>query len=114
MGFVWTVMLSFGDEEYWRSGEEEMRENCEALDNINAWLRDHPERHGPLTDLTRCSTGNAVGMNASLYGGGFKHFVLDDFIEVVKNQDWQDPASVQLFIKADDDQLFTAMLLADM
>jgi hypothetical protein len=41
MGFVWNVMLSFDNEEFWEEGEDTARETCEPLDRINAWL---PER----------------------------------------------------------------------
>lgn len=108
-------MLSFGDEEYWRDDEGDGQHNCEALDNINAWLESHTvEKFGPLTDLTPCATGNQVGMNATLYGGGFKHFNIEKFIEVIKSQDWRDPESVQLFTKADDDQMFVLSRLVDL
>lgn len=40
-----------------------------------------------------------IGMDANLYGGGFKHFDIDGFRAVVKRQNWKDRAKVQLWIK---------------
>ena len=110
MSWVWTVMVSFSDEELWEEGEEEARDNCEALDNINAWLEaDEVKQYGPLTDLTACASGNEVGMSAYLYGGGFKHFDIEGFLEIVKNQSWHDPDNLQVFIKGEEDQNFTVL-----
>lgn len=39
------------------------------------------------------------GMDANLYGGGFKHFDIEGFIEVVRAQDWKARSKVQLWVK---------------
>lgn len=106
MGWVMTVMVSFSDEELWED-EETYRDNCPSLDNINAWLQSSKDEYGPLTDLVPCAKGNAVGMSANLYGGGFKHFDDEGFFEIVKSQDWNDPDNLQVFLKDEEDQKFT-------
>jgi len=108
-------MLSFGSEEYWTEGEDEPQENCQALDNINAWLiADEVKQYGLLTDLTACATGNGVGMRANLYGGGFKRFDIEQFVGVIKKQEWHDPSNVQLFIKSEEDEKFTLLAYEDL
>jgi hypothetical protein len=108
-------MLSFGDEEYWTEGKDEPQESCQALEKINAWLTaDEAKGYGPLTDLTSCTTGNKIGMNANLYGSGFKHIDIGKFGEVVKNQEWHEPTHVQLFIKGEEDEKFTMLTLEDL
>ena len=108
-------MVSFGSEEYWTEGEDEPLESCQALDNINVWLTaDEVKSYGPLTSLTACATGNKVGMSANLYGGGFNHMDIEEFGEIVKKQEWHDPASVQLFIKGEEDEKFTLLAYDDL
>jgi hypothetical protein len=108
-------MLSFGSEEYWTEGEDEPQGNCQALDNINAWLiADEVKQYGLLTDLTACATGNDVGMSANLYGGGFKRFDIEQFVEVIKKQEWHDPSNVQLLIKGEEDEKFTLLAYEDL
>jgi hypothetical protein len=115
MSWVWTVMLSFGNEEYWVDGEDEPREDCQALENINVWLKaDDVRQYGPLMDLTAGATGNEVGMSANLYGGGFNHLDIEKFAAVIKDQEWHDPANVQLFIKGEEDEKFTLLPLEDL
>ena len=103
-------MVSFSDEEYWTEDEEEAQTECQALQNINAWLKsDEVKMYGTLTSLTSEAVGNQVGMQANLYGGGFKHFDLEKFLAVVKKQEWHDPSCVQIFIKGEEDQQFTLL-----
>lgn len=96
MGFVWNVMLSFDNEELWEDGEDEARETCESLERINAWLP-----HGRLVSLIGPTYDDDAGngMDANLYGGGFKHLDIEGFIEVVQAQDWKERAKVQLWVK---------------
>ncbi len=96
MGFVWNVMLSFDNEELWEDDEEEPRETCEPLQRINAWIP-----HGRLVSLIgpTYEDGAGYGMDANLYGGGFKHFDIEGFVEVVKAQDWKARSKVQLWVK---------------
>lgn len=93
MGWVWNVTLSFGNDELSDDAEDEPRETCEPLDQINAWIPD-----GRLVSLTGSTyeDGAGNGMDANLYGGGFKHFDIEGFIEVVRGQNWKERAKVQL------------------
>ena len=104
MGFVWSVMLSFDNEELWEDGEDEPRETCEPLERINGWLP-----HGRLVSLIGPTydgdAGN--GMDANLYGGGFKHFDIQGFIEVVRAQDWKARSKVQLWVKGAEEGMGT-------
>jgi hypothetical protein len=47
------------------------------------------------------------GMDANLYGGGFKHFDIEAFIEVVKAQDWKVRSKVQLWVKGAEEGMGT-------
>ena len=105
MSFVWNVMLFFSTDEYWRSEEDEARDHCESLNAINKRL----PAGCKLVDLTKPTfkEKNGYGMEANVYGGGFKHFDIEDFIELVAAQPWQDPDNVQLFLKAESAEHFT-------
>lgn len=96
MGFVWNVLLSFDNDEFWEEGDDEPGESCTPLDQINAWIE-----HGRLVNLTDPTyrKGAGYGMDANLYGGGFKHFDIEGFIDLVKAQDWKARSKVQLWIK---------------
>jgi hypothetical protein len=108
MSFIWNVVLSFSDEEYWEDGEDEARQTSAALDAVNAWIPD-----GELVDLTppTYAPGAGAGMSAHLYGGGFKHFDLDGFLAVVAAQPWKDPDTVQVFLQSDADARFEVRCL---
>ena len=112
MAFVWNIMLSFDNEELWEDGEDEPRETCRPLDHINQWIP-----HGKLVDLTGPTfvKGAGFGMDANLYGGGFKHFDIEGFIEVVKSQAWKERAKVQIWIRGAEEGMaeepFTAIEL---
>jgi hypothetical protein len=96
MGFVWNIMLSFDNEELWPDGADQPTESCEPLDRINAWIPD-----GRLVSLVgptyRDNAGN--GLDANLYGGGFKHFDIEKFIKVVEAQKWKERKKVQLWVR---------------
>lgn len=96
MGLIWNVVLSFGNEEWWEGDEDQPRETCEPLERINAWIPD-----GKLVDLVGPTYADDAGsgLDANLYGGGFKHFDIDAFIKVVEAQAWKDRPQVQLWIK---------------
>ena len=102
MSWVWNVMLSFSDEEYWLEGREDAVEVPPALAEINRWLQ---LNGGGLTDLTVDSGG--VGINANLFGGGFKNLDIQMLIRAVAEQEWRDRESVQLFIKDEDQSKWT-------
>jgi len=96
MGWVWNIMLSFDNEELWEDGEEEARETCELLEAINTQIN-----HGRLVSLVGPTYEDGVGngMDANLYGGGFKNFDIEEFIELVRSQKWKKRSKVQLWIK---------------
>jgi hypothetical protein len=104
MGFLWNVMLSFDNEELWEDGEGEGREKCVPLEQINAWLS--PGRLVSLVGPTY-EDGPGCGMDANLYGGGFKHFNIEGFIEVVKAQGWKERSKVQLWVKGAEEGMGT-------
>jgi hypothetical protein len=104
MSYIWNVILSFSDEEFWHDGEDNTRATCAALDALNKWMP-----HGKLVDLTRPTfTAKAgCGMSAHLYGGGFRHLDIEGFIAAVQAQQWKDPTNVQLFLKSESDEQFS-------
>ena len=108
MAWVWNVMLSFSDEELWEEDDDEARETCESLERINAWMA-----HGRLVCLIGPTHDDDVGygMHANLYGGGYKHFDIEGFVEVVEAQDWKDRANLQLWVKREEDQSWTPIKL---
>ena len=96
MGWVWNVLLSFSNEEFWEDGEDEARDTCEPLERINQWIPS-----GKLVSLIGPTyvKGVGIGLDANLFGGGYKHFDIEGFIEVVEAQGWKDRANVQLWVK---------------
>jgi hypothetical protein len=99
-------MFAFSDDEFWEEDEEEPQEACQPLEQINDWIK-----HGKLESLI------ANRLDANLYGGGFKHFDINGFIEVVRSQNWKRPDRVQLWIKGGEegmnDEPFTEVGLFD-
>lgn len=107
-------MLTFGNEEFWEEDEEEALESCAALESINRWLlSDTVKNYGPLSDLTSCTYQHGAEMNANLWGGGFKHFDIEAFMQVVAEQPWHDRANVRLFLKGEEDEVFTIYRLKE-
>ena len=96
MSWVWNVLLSFSNEELWEDGEDQPRETCEPLERINQWIP-----HGELVSLTGPTymDGVGYGLDANLFGGGFKNFDIERFIEVVEAQSWKNRAKIRLLIK---------------
>jgi hypothetical protein len=96
VGWVWNVLLSCSNEEFWDDGSGDVSETCEPLRQINRWIPD-----GKLVSLVgpTYARGAGNGMGAYLFGGGFKHFDIEGFIKVVEAQNWKDRAKVQLWVK---------------
>ena len=96
MGWVWNVMLSFSTDEFWEDGEDEPRKTCDPLEQVNVSIK-----HGRLVRLTGPTYEDGVGngMDANLYGGGFKNFDIERFITLVANQNWKNREKVQLWVK---------------
>jgi hypothetical protein len=112
MGWVWNVLLSCSNEEFWEDGERQARETCEPLERINQWIP-----HGRLVSLIAPTYAKGVGngMDAHLFGGGYRRFDIEGFIKVVEAQDWQDRERVQLWVKGAEEGMgeesFTAIRL---
>lgn len=112
MGWVWNVLLSHSNEELWDDGEDEPRETCEPLERINRWIPG-----GKLVSLVGPTYADGVGngMDANLFGGGYKRFDIKGFIKVVEAQNWKDRAKVQLWVKGAcegvDEESFTIIKL---
>ena len=91
---------------------DQPQDSCEPLDRINDWIPD-----GRLVDLTppTFAAGAGNGLDAWLFGGGFKHFDIEDFIRVVEAQPWRDRRNLQLWVKGGEegagDESFTAVKL---
>jgi hypothetical protein len=82
-----------------------IRESCEALDNIDAWLEER--ELGKLDELsTHVRSGGKV-MQCHVYGGAFNFMKVDEFISVVASQTWKRPDSVRLLIKDEQEDAFT-------
>lgn len=104
MGFVWNVMLSFDNEELWEEGADEAGETCEPLDQINGWLE-----HGRLVSLIGPTYDDDAGngLDANLYGGGFKNFDIESFVQLVQAQNWKVRSKVQLWVKGAEEGMGT-------
>ena len=96
MGWVWNVLLSCSDAEFRTDVEGDARETCEPLERINRWIP-----YGKLVSLIGPTYAKGVGngMDAYLFGGGYKRFDIEGFIKVVEAQNWKDRAKVQLWVK---------------
>ena len=107
-------MLSFSGEELWVNGEDEPLEplECKPLKQINIWIDSRGSNEWSGSESEHSGYGRLVeligptyddnagyGMDAILIGGGFKHFNIDGFIEVVEGQNWKKRGAVQLWIK---------------
>lgn len=104
MSWVTDVILIFNiAEEY---GDMELLNSIPALDNINAWLEDN--EYGKLLNISE-SAGGSKPMQANVYGGAFNFLSLkiDEFIKLVKTQQWREPENVQLLIQDEQDSKFT-------
>jgi hypothetical protein len=110
MGWVWNVLLSFDDSELWEG--DEPRDTCESLERINAWIGS-----GRLVSLISPTYDDdaGYGMDANLYGGGFKRLDIEGFIAAVKDQDWKARSKVRLWVKGGEegmsDEPFTLIKL---
>jgi hypothetical protein len=108
MGWVWNILLACSSEEFAVGRDGATKETCEPLERINRWIP-----HGKLVSLVGPTYAKGVGsgMNAYLFGGGFKHFDIEDFVRVVEVQAWKDRANLQLWVRGDADGPFTAVRL---
>ncbi len=105
MSWVTDVILIFNiAEEY--SNDMELLDSIPALDNINAWLEEND--YGKLVDIGKFAfTGGGKAMQANVYGGAFNFLKIDEFVKLVKVQQWCEPENVQLLIQDEQDSKFT-------
>ena len=112
MSWVWSVLLSCSRVEFCPDDEGAAAETCEPLDRINQWIPS-----GKLVSLVQptYAKGAGYGMDAFLFGGGYKHFDIEGFVAVVEAQAWREPTKVQLWVKGAEeglgDDLFTEIRL---
>lgn len=89
-----------------------MLESAPALDKINEWMRAKYKHDSySLKDISVGAGG--AGMNAHIFGGGFKHFDIEAFIDVVAKQEWNDIDSVQLSLQGGDEGKFDIITFSD-
>jgi hypothetical protein len=79
-------------------------DNGVALDNINSWIKENST--GILKNLNM-HAGGSKSMQACVYGGAFNYLKVDKFIQVVKNQSWENREHVQLLLKNEEEDHFT-------
>jgi hypothetical protein len=106
MSFVVNILLNMSPEEFWCDDTEvsgELADSCGPLDNLNQWIPD-----GILVNLTKATYQDdaGYGMDACLFGGGFKDFDTEGFIKLVESQAWKVPGDIQLFVKAGEEHSF--------
>ena len=83
MATLTSVILNLSAEEFWCDETEQLNDSCPPLDNINQWIQD-----GKLVDLTPPTYEDdaGYGLEAWLFGGGFRNFNVELFIRVVGSQ----------------------------
>lgn len=86
-------------------------ETSPALININSWLEKNGQ--GTLDHLSDYAKSGGKMMSARIYGEAFNFLDIDNFIKVVKVQNWRAKKDVQLLIKDEEDSCFTMYRLTD-
>ncbi len=76
-------LLGCSSEEFAVGRDGATNETCGPLNRINRWIP-----HGKLVSLVgpTYEKGAGYGMNAYVFGGGFKHFDIEGFVRVVDGQ----------------------------
>lgn len=103
MSWVTDVILIFNVAEQYDDNEEFL-DSVSALDNINAWLEEND--YGKLIDIGEYAGGGKY-MQANVYGGAFNFLKIDEFIALIKKQQWHEPENVQLLIQDEQESRFT-------
>jgi hypothetical protein len=118
MAWILTIMLSFSNEECWKDDEDEPVEplECKPMEQINNWVSGgNPSSSdwGRLVELISPTYVDdaSYGMDANLVGGGFRHFNIEGFIKVIEDQNWKEREAVQLWLKGEEDEMFTLIKL---
>jgi hypothetical protein len=105
MSWVTDVLLTISVEERLDDDTNKFLKSCEALDNINAWLKQG--EHGKLDELSIHAKSGGKSMQCYVYGGAFNYMKVDEFVTLVLSQTWKQPESVMLLIKDENDETFT-------
>jgi hypothetical protein len=110
MSGVTDVLLIFNVGEFFDDALDDYLEEIPPLNYINDWLKSQGLK--PLDNLDQhVNTGRA--MQACVYGGAFNRLEVNDFIEVVRAQDWKKPQNVQLLIQSEAAERFTLYVGSD-
>ena len=83
---------------------EDFLDSVPPLDNINAWLKENG--YGELVDIGEFA-GGGKAMQSNVYGGAYNFLKIDEFIKLVKNQQWCEPENVQLLMQDEQESRFT-------
>ncbi len=110
MSWLTNVILILSLEEVFDENFK-MIETSPALININYWLEKNDKE--TLNNLSYYAIGGGKVMAPCVYGGAFNFLDIDNFIEVVKAENWRAKKDVQLLIKDREDSCFTMYKLTD-
>jgi len=101
------VLLSL-DETWVEENETELVEEVEsaALEAVNSWLR--REYNVSLVNLSEHAfPAGDKAMQALVYGGAFNRLDEEEFLQVVRTQNWVAPDDVQILMKSEGESRFT-------
>ena len=104
MSVITDIILSVAVIEVGRLAE---LEGFSVIDKINDWLGDND--YDPLTRLDNLVEGRRI-LQACIYGGANNGFSLCDFIGCLESQKWRDRDRLQLFVKEENDERFSAYM----
>ncbi len=96
MSYVCNVVLLMGV-------MEERGDTVPALDFINAWLEE--DGQGRLHRADQYGTNRKV-MEVTVALGAFNYLDVEGLLSTFQSAPWEDPESVQLLIRNQDDDLF--------
>jgi len=75
------------------------------LEALNEWLMEND--HGRLVRLDNYARGGGKAFQAVMAASAFNHFPIDDFLAAVFSLDWNEPDSVQVLTKDEEESVFT-------
>lgn len=106
MSYVHNVILVSGCGEYVE--QDNGPDRYPAVEFIDAWLAEN-HRGGTLAYVGDRSNGGKA-LECEVWVGGFNYLDVQGLIEVVRAAPWDNPDCVQLFVKEQEDDLFTERL----
>jgi hypothetical protein len=106
MSVVTNVILTFSIGEYEYTKGDSYRHYC--VDEINKWLLENDTRayRIGLKNVWQYAGGDK-NLETDIYTAAFNHLDIEAFKQCVFSQDWMEPESVQLYIKGQEDDVFT-------